>query len=343
MRAIAVAERASGADNGRPAATAPNLMLTGIGLKILSTLAFTMMSACVKLVGAAHPGEPLYYPIGQTVFCRSFFALIPVIVWLGLRGDLITAFENSSIRTHLRRGFFGSVGMFSGFTALILLPLADATAISYAAPLFTVVLAALLLKEVVRIYRWTAVAVGFLGVLVMLVPYFDGSAPTGGQKIVGIAFGLLGAVCAGFATIETRKLTRTESTGVIVFYFMSLVTMIGLATSLAGLFNPSLAWKMPGARDAALLVVMGVMGGIGQITLTQSFRYADASLIAPFDYLSMLWAIAIGWFLFGELPQSIVMVGAGIVVAAGIFVIWRERRLGLDRRRQKESGPNRAL
>ena len=88
---------------------------------------------------------------------------------------------------------------------------------------------------------------------------------------------------------------------------------------------------------------MGVMGGIGQITLTQSFRHADASLIAPFDYLSMLWAIAIGWFLFGELPQSIVMAGAGIVVAAGIFVIWRERRLGLDRRSQKESGPNRAL
>jgi drug/metabolite transporter (DMT)-like permease len=318
-------------------------MLIGIGLKILSTLAFTMMSACVKLVGAAHPGEPLYYPVGQTVFCRSLFALIPVFVWLGLRGDLVTAFENSSVRTHLRRGFFGSVGMFSGFTALILLPLADATAISYAAPLFTVVLAALLLKEVVRIYRWSAVAIGFVGVLVMLVPYFDGSAPTGGQRIMGVAFGLLGAVCAGFATIETRKLTQTESTGVIVFYFMSLVTLIALATSLAGLFDPGLAWKMPGLSDAALLVVMGVMGGIGQITLTQSFRYADASLIAPFDYLSMLWAIMIGWFLFGELPQSIVMVGAGIVVAAGIFVIWRERRLGLDRRSQKESGPNRAL
>ncbi len=318
-------------------------MLIGIGLKILSTLAFTLMSACVKLIGAAHPGEPLYYPIGQTVFCRSFFALIPVFVWLGMRGDLITAFENSNVRNHLRRGFFGSVGMFSGFTALILLPLADATAISYAAPLFTVVLAALLLKEVVRIYRWTAVAVGFLGVLVMLIPYFDGTGPVGNQKIVGAAFGLLGAVCAGFATVETRKLTRTESTGVIVFYFMSLVTLVALATSLLGLFDPALAWRMPGLRDAGLLVLTGIMGGIGQITLTQSFRYADASLIAPFDYLSMIWAIAIGWFLFGELPQSIVMAGAGIVVAAGIFVIWRERRLGLDRRSQKESGPNRAL
>ena len=88
---------------------------------------------------------------------------------------------------------------------------------------------------------------------------------------------------------------------------------------------------------------MGIMGGIGQITLTQSFRYADASLIAPFDYVSMIWAIIVGWFLFGELPQSIIMIGASIVVAAGIYVIWRERQLGLDRRRQKESGPNRAI
>ncbi len=343
MRAFAVAPGTAGVDNGRPAATASSLMLTGIGLKILSTLAFTMMSACVKLVGAAHPGDPLYYPVGQTVFFRSLFALIPVFVWLWMRGDLITAFENTSLRNHLRRGVFGSIGMFSGFTALILLPLADATAISYAAPLFTVVLAALLLKETVRIYRWSAVAIGFLGVLVMLIPYFDGSTPTNGQRILGVAFGLIGAVCAGFATVETRKLTRNASTGAIVFYFMSLVTVIALATSVAGLLQPGLAWKLPTATDAALLVLMGVMGGIGQITLTQSFRYADASLIAPFDYLSMLWAIAIGWFLFGELPQSIVLVGAGIVVAAGIFVIWRERRLGLDRRSQKESGPNRAL
>jgi len=318
-------------------------MLIGIGLKLLSTLAFTFMSACVKLVGAAHPGEAMYYPVGQTVFCRSLFALIPVFVWLGLRGDLLHAFENSSIKNHLRRGVFGSIGMFSGFTALILLPLADATAISYAAPLFTVVLAALILKETVRIYRWSAVVIGFFGVLVMLVPYFTGSGAGGSQSITGMGFGLLGAICAGFATIETRKLTQSESTGAIVFYFMLLTTTVGLATGLLGLVDAGFAWRWPNGRDAILLVLMGVMGGIGQITLTQSFRYADASLIAPFDYLSMVWAIAIGWFLFGELPQSIVIAGASIVVAAGIFVIWRERRLGLDRRRQKESGPSRAI
>jgi drug/metabolite transporter (DMT)-like permease len=321
-------------------------MLAGISLKVISTLAFTLMSACVKLIGQAHPGDPLFYPVGQTVFCRSLFALIPVFLWLSWRGDLMASFRGSRMRDHARRGFFGSVGMFSGFTALILLPLADATAISYAAPLFTVVLAALILKEQVRIYRWSAVAVGFVGVIVMLTPHWSTAgvaAQPGDMRLIGAGFGVLGAICAGFATIETRKLTEKYATGTIVSYFMLLTTLVGLATLLLGWVNPDFAWKWPNLSDGVLLVTMGVMGGIGQITLTQSFRHADASIIAPFDYISMVWAIAVGWFLFGELPVTVVVIGASIVVAAGIFVIWRERALGLDRSRQKASGPNRAI
>jgi drug/metabolite transporter (DMT)-like permease len=318
-------------------------MFAGISLKLISTLAFTFMSACVKLIGSAHPGDPLYYPVGQTVFCRSLFALIPVFIWLGWKGDLQTAFRTSSIRNHARRGFFGSIGMFSGFTGLLLLPLADATAISFAAPLFTVVLAAVILKERVRVYRWSAVIIGFIGVLIMLTPYFGAAVPLGDMRVTGASFSMLGAVCAGFATIETRKLTQSESTGAIVSFFMILTTLIGLSTILLGWIYPLLMWQWPSARDALLLVMMGVMGGIGQITLTQSFRHADASLIAPFDYVSMVWAIGVGWFLFSELPENIVIAGACVVMAAGIFVIWRERQLGLDRRRQKESGPSRAM
>jgi drug/metabolite transporter (DMT)-like permease len=318
-------------------------MYLGIALKIISTLAFTFMSAAVKLIGAQHVGDPLYYPVGQTVFFRSFFALIPVFIWLAWRKELVSAFQGSNITKHLRRGFFGSVGMFSGFTGLILLPLADATAISYAAPLFTVALAAIILKEKVRLYRWSAVGIGFVGVLIMLVPYFDSAAPSNDMRLIGAGFGLLGAVCAGFATIETRKLTATENTGAIVAYFMTLTTLVGLLSISIGWIGPSFAWKWPNAWDAALLVTMGVMGGIGQITLTQSFRYADASLIAPFDYISMIWAIIVGWVLFSELPKSIVVFGSSIVVMAGVFVIWRERRLGLDRSKQKASSPTRAL
>jgi drug/metabolite transporter (DMT)-like permease len=323
-------------------------MLIGIALKIVSTLAFTFMAASVKLIGEAHPNDPLYYTVGQTVFCRSLFALVPVFIWLAWRGQLVSSFKGSHIKEHARRGFFGSVGMFSGFTALILLPLADATAISYAAPLFTVVLAALILKEEVRAYRWTAVAAGFVGVVIMLMPHWAGTAQSATAfsadwRPIGAAFGLLGAVCAGFATIETRKLTAQHTTGSIVTYFMLLTTLIGLLTFVVGWIDPQHAWKMPNARDAMLLVTMGVMGGIGQITLTESFRHADASIIAPFDYISMVWAVAVGWLLFGELPAAVVFIGSATVVAAGIFVIWRERQLGLDRRRQKESGPTRAI
>jgi drug/metabolite transporter (DMT)-like permease len=320
-------------------------MLIGVANKIVSTLAFTCMSACVKLIGTAHPGDPLYYPVGQTVFCRSLFALIPVFVWLAWRGELVNSFRGSPILSHARRGFFGSVGMFSGFTGLILLPLADATAISYAAPLFTVVLAALILKEQVRVYRWTAVCVGFAGVIIMLIPQWQAAnaAAVGDLRVIGAGFALLGAVCAAFATVETRKLTDRFSTGSIVSYFMLLTTIMGLLTIVVGWFDPGFAWKVPTPNEALLFVLMGVMGGIGQITLTQSFRYADASIIAPFDYVSMIWAVAVGWLLFGELPARLVVAGSCIVIVAGIYVIWRERQLGLDRRRQKESGPTRAL
>ncbi len=322
-------------------------MFAGIALKLISTLAFTCMSACVKLIGQAHPGDPLYYPVGQTVFCRSLFALIPVFLWLAWRGELLSSFKGSHARDHARRGFFGSIGMFSGFTALILLPLADATAISYAAPLFTVVLAALILKEHVRLYRWSAVVIGFAGVIVMLTPHWAAATaaptPTSDLRLVGAGFGILGAVCAGFATIETRRLTEKFSTGSIVSYFMLLTTIIGFLTIAVGWFDSDHAWKWPNLWDGLLLVMMGVAGGIGQITLTQSFRHADASIIAPFDYVSMIWAVAVGWFLFSELPAGVVLFGSAVVVAAGIFVIWRERQLGLDRRLQKETGTGRAL
>jgi drug/metabolite transporter (DMT)-like permease len=178
---------------------------------------------------------------------------------------------------------------------------------------------------------------------VMLTPHFNTTTPASDMRVLGAVCGVVGAICAAFATIETRKLTQTESTGAIVSFFMLLTTIIGLATVVFGWIDSSLAWKWPPINDAVLLVTMGIAGGIGQITLTQSFRHAEASVIAPFDYISMIWAIAVGWFLFGELPQNVVVVGATIVVAAGIFVIWREHQLGLDRSRQKESGPGRAI
>jgi drug/metabolite transporter (DMT)-like permease len=294
--------------------------LRGIAFKVLSALVFTLMSASVKLVGSD-------YPTGQLVFFRSAFAIAPLLVWLTWRGDLVPAIRTRNPGGHLLRSVIGTTGMFCGFAALSHLPLPDATAIGYAAPLVTVVLAALILKETVRAYRWTAVLVGFVGVLIMLSPHLGARVAGNGLSAgpaVGALFGLAGACCAAGATIQIRRLTATERTGAIVLYFSLLSAAIGLATV-------SLGWKVPSSRDFLVLVLIGFLGGIGQILLTQSYRYADASLVAPFEYTTMIWAIFIGFFAFGHLPDRAVIVGATVVALAGLFVLWRERQLGLDR------------
>jgi drug/metabolite transporter (DMT)-like permease len=304
--------------------------LLGISLKILSALAFTVMSAGIKHVSAA-------YPTGEIVFFRSAFAIVPLIAWLSWRGDLIDAVRTSNVGGHLLRGIISSCGMFAGFVSLAYLPLSDAVAIGYASPLIVVALAALILKETVRTYRWTAVLVGFVGVLFMLMPHLNAGALASGLSggpAVGALFALLGAVCSAGATIQVRRLLKTERTGAIVLYFSLMTTVLGLATIVLG-------WRMPTAGDAVLLVVIGILGGIGQILLTQSYRHADASLVAPFEYTTMIWAFLIGWFFFDQVPQQAVVAGALIVAAAGLFVLWREHRLGLARAKEVETGSQR--
>jgi len=305
--------------------------LLGISLKLLSALAFTLMAAGVKTLAAR-------YPTGQLIFCRSFFALIPLLTWLAWQGPVVAALKTANLRGHLKRGIIGSCGMFCGFSALVFLPLPDATALGYTAPLAVVVLAALVLKERVRIYRWSAVTIGFVGVLIMLSPHLGADNLARGFSAgpaIGAAFGLAGALCAAFASIEVRILTKTERTGAIVFYFTIMTTLLGGATILLG-------WSMAPWQDAVLMVATGILGGLGQILLVQAYRYGDASLIAPFEYSTMLWAVTIGWFVFGDWPASAVLIGAAIVIASGIYVILREQQLGLLKREQREVGSSRA-
>lgn len=306
--------------------------VTGILLKVLSTMAFTCMSTLVRVVGKE-------VPVGQVVFCRSLFALVPLFIMLAWRDEIMDAFRVTSISSHIKRGVLGATGMFAGFVGLTLLPLADSTAISYAAPLMVVPLAAIILGEKVRVYRWSAVAIGFVGVVVILWPHLDVhaiSAMSDGQS-VGAMFALTGAVCAAFATIQVRKLVSTETTAAIVFTFMMLCTVLALITWPLGYVLPGIGrWVMPGFWQAVILVAVGVFGGLGQILLTMSYRHADTSLIAPFEYFSMIWAIIIGYLVFHDLPSAYVLSGGAIVVASGIFVIWREHRLGLERVRQRK-------
>jgi drug/metabolite transporter (DMT)-like permease len=304
--------------------------LFGISLKVLSALAFTVMSAGIKHVSAD-------YPTGEIVFFRSAFAVVPLLLWLRWRGDLINSVRTSNFRGHLLRGIISSCGMFSGFLALSYLPLSDAVAIGYASPLIVVVLAAVMLREKVRAYRWTAVVVGLVGVLVMLMPHLSRGVLAGGLSggpAVGALFAFFGACCAAVATIQVRRLLETEKTGAIVLYFSLLTSAVSLTTI-------ALGWRMPDVTDFALLIVIGILGGIGQILLTQSYRYADASLVAPFEYTTMVWAFLIGWFVFGQAPQQAVVAGALVVALSGLFVLWREHRLGLMRAKEVEAGSQR--
>jgi drug/metabolite transporter (DMT)-like permease len=223
--------------------------------------------------------------------------------------------------------------MFCNFAALARLPIVDATAISFVSPLITVAMSAAFLKERVRVYRWSAVTVGFIGILVMLGPHFDLSAHAGAAgTTLGLAFAIAGAFCNSGSVIQTRRLAETETTSSIVFYFSLICALAGLATW-------PLGWLVPTWLELVALVTVGLCGGLAHIVLTEGYRLAPASVVAPFDYTAMVWAFLLGYFFFNELPTVYVFVGAGIIAGAGLFIIWRERRLGLQRMRAAEGPP----
>lgn len=273
-----------------------------------------------------------HVPTGQAVFFRAFFAMPVIVLWLGYSHALPDGLKTRNPFGHMWRGLAGTMAMGCSFAGLALLPLPEVTAIGYAAPLLTVIFAALFLGEDVRAFRLFAVGLGLSGVLIILSPRLTGIS--NGAVTSAEAFGALivltGAVFAALAQVFVRKLVQEESTPAIVFYF-------SLTASVLALFTLPFGWVIPSPREAALLVLAGIAGGVGQVLLTSSYRYADASVIAPFEYASMLLALAIGYFVFDEVPTLIMLIGASLVVTAGILIIWRERRLGLERRRQRRS------
>jgi drug/metabolite transporter (DMT)-like permease len=251
------------------------------------------------------------------------------------QGELATSLRTSRPWMHVSRGAVGMGSMALGFTALAFLPLPEQMMIGYAAPLMVVVLAAFILGESVRLFRWTAVAVGFVGILIILWPRLTvfRSGALADTAFIGALLSLASAFCSAFAAVFIRSMTRTESTGTIVVYFALTGSILALAISLP------FGWVLPNPADAALLVAVGLLGGVGQITMTASYRNADTATIASFDYVSMLWGVAFGYLFFREVPSGSVLYGGAIVVAAGIFIIFRERQLGLQRKRQRKAAP----
>lgn len=273
-------------------ADAPSPM-KGIVLKVLSVVVFVCMSTSIKAAGND-------IATGQITFYRSAFAMVPILGFLACRGALRDAFRTSNVTGHVARGFVGILAMSCGFYGLVHLPLPEAIAIGYAMPLLAVAFAAIFLGEIVRLYRWSAVLIGLIGVFIIIWPRLTlfNQGGFGSAEAMGAVAVLFSAALGATAMVLVRKLVQKERTHTIVLYFSLSAAMFSLATLPFG-------WSELSWEAFFLLMIAGFCGGIGQILLTESYRHADMSTIAPFEYTS---------------------------IVLGIFIIYREHQLGLERR-----------
>jgi drug/metabolite transporter (DMT)-like permease len=318
------AEARTGSARAEPRDRRP---LAAIGLKVASVLAFVLMFTCLKVAGDV--------PAGQLVFFRSAFAFVPLLLIMAWRKQLKGGFRTKAPLSHVARGLVGVSSMGLGFFALTRLPLPEAVTLGYAQPLLIVVFSALFMGELVRAYRWAAVCVGFVGVLVISWPkltLFTSGAGLDNAQAIGVAAALTSAAASAIAMLLVRRLVHTERSATIVLWFTMTSTVVALMTLPFG-------WVFLNNQQFILLVTAGLFGGLGQIAMTESYRHAEASTVAPFEYTSMIWATVAGYLVFSELPSLNMLVGGSIVVAAGIFIIWREHRLGLERGTARQVSP----
>ena len=288
----------------------------GIALKIGATLGFSLQYVCMKLAGNS-------VPVGEVVFFRAFFALVPIALFAMQTVGLKAMAQTARPGLHMVRAAVGSSGMFLNFAALKLLPLADITAFGFVQPIFAVVLAAIVLKEVVGPYRGGAVVVAFAGVMLMIAPHGGIGGIFAHGLSGGAALALISSFASAFVVIYIRQMSATEKSETIVFYFMTFCAVVGALTMLW--WRAPLSWA-----QVWWLIAAGITGGIAQIMMTFCYRYAEPSLLAPFDYIAMIWAVSFGFLIFAEVPAVMVLVGAAVVTAAGVFIAVREHRLGRE-------------
>ena len=284
----------------------PQVVL-GMGLRLISALSLALMFAGVKWAGQRGAGvvETLFYrQIGSVVCAAAFVALGPGFASLRTR----------RFKAHAVRMAIGVVAMLLNFAMVMLLPLAEATAIGFSVPIFATLLAAAVLGEPTGKWRWGAVIVGFIGVLVIVQPGSGHVSAYGGAVAIGAA------VSTACATIAIRHLGATEAVATTVFWFG--------ATSLVplGLAMPFVAHAHDASTFAAI-AGLSLAGGIAQLALTGALRLAPVSLVMPMDYSSLLWATLLGMFIFNQEPSHWTWLGAPIVIGAGLVILWREHRL----------------
>lgn len=303
---------------------APSQVTRGIFLMLSAITVFTVMSAFIKAAGRV--------PAGEAMFFRSIMAMPIILVWLVTHGGIAKGIRTQSVRNHAIRGIVGSCAMGLGFAGLKFLPLPEVTAIRFVTPIVMVVLAAMILGEKFRFVRISAVMLGFIGVVIIVAPRL--SVGVGSTEALGVGLTLGSACLAALAQVFVKGMASSESTTAIVFWFSMTATVLSL-------FTIPFGWVVPTGSELALLVGAGLIGGLGQILLTASYRFAEAGVLAPFTYVSMLWSVLIGYIWFNEVPTVGMLVGACFVIAAGVIIVLRERRLGDDataRRKVKAKG-----
>lgn len=287
------------------AAPSPHRPLLGISLKLASVVLFAGMAVCVKLLGRE-------IPAGQTIFVRGVISVLVLALIAWGTGEL-HFLKTRNWRSHALRSLSGTLSMFCLFAALTMIPLADVTAITFTSPLFLTVLAMLFLGERIHYFRWTALAIGFLGVLIMVGPHLSfakGASP-------GVLVALANAALSAIAMVFLRRMSGGEHAITITFYFSLTFMVCAALTAIQG-------WPMPTATQWVLIALTGVFGVFGQLLMTYSYRYAEASTIAPLDYSNLIMAVILGFVFFAEIPSRSVWIGAPLVVAAGLIILWRE-------------------
>jgi drug/metabolite transporter (DMT)-like permease len=289
--------------------------MLALGLRLVATVLFSVMLLLVKLTGERG------IPLPQTLFFRQALPALAILGWLASRGQL-GRLKTRRPWIHARRALIGGTGMFFTLGVVRLLPLAEATILGFTAPMFAVTLSAIYLREKVGIWRWTAVAAGLLGVIVIAGPDTSHLPP------FGLFVGIAAAFMVALVTVQVRDLGRTEEPLTVVFYFSAFSAPV-LALGLIGsnLHHDATGWAMLGG--------IGLTGLFAQIAMTASLRYGSVASVTVVDYVQLGWATLWGYLFFGNLPPGTTWLGAPIIIGASLLIAWREH----VRARERERAP----
>lgn len=292
------------------------MMALGIRLAAAGTLA--TMSMLVKLAGERG------VELTEMIFWRQAITVVCITAMLAVMGRLADL-RTRRLGAHARRAFFGITGMFFVYGAVLLLPLAEATAISFTAPFFAVMIGVVLFGEKVGIYRWGAVALGFAGVLILTQPAFGLGEDTSLNPF-GAIVALIAALLVATISVQIQDLNKTESPWSIVFWFTALTAPV-MALALPFVYQPH------SPETWGIIIAMALCGALGQMLLTASLRFGSAGVVLLMDYTALLWATWYGYSVFDRAPPASLWLGAPLIVGAGLLIAWRERQLAVARAR----------